>query len=40
MVDWVATPHVVGTRNVLLVAATNNAGVVGFLQAAAGRLGG
>jgi hypothetical protein len=38
MVDWVATPHVIGVRNVLLFVATDDAATVGALQAAAARL--
>lgn len=40
MVDWVATPHVVGVGNVLLFIATDDAATVDQLQAAAAHLGG
>jgi|GEM_PF-2801933 hypothetical protein len=40
MVDWVATPNVVGTRNVLLFIATDDAAALAALRAAASRLGG
>ena len=39
MVDWVATPHIVGARNVLLVVATTDAAALASVQAAAVRLG-
>lgn len=39
MVDWVATPHLVGARNVLLFVATDDAATLRDLQAAAARLG-
>jgi hypothetical protein len=39
MVEWMATPHVVGVRNVLLVIATDNPAAVAAVQAAATRLG-
>jgi hypothetical protein len=35
MVDWVGTPHVVGIRNVLLFVATDDAGTVVAVEAAA-----
>jgi hypothetical protein len=38
MVDWVATPHVVGGRNVLLFVATDDTATVDSLRAAAARL--
>jgi len=40
MVDWVATPRVVGVRNVLLFVATDDAATVGAVRAAAVRLAG
>jgi hypothetical protein len=40
MVDWVATPHVVGASNVLLFIATDDAAAVAAVRAAAARLGG
>ena len=40
MVDWVATTHVVGARNVLLVIATDDAAALAAVRAAAARLGG
>jgi hypothetical protein len=39
MVDWIARPHVAGVRNVLLFVATNDAGTVDRIGAAAARLG-
>src|SRR5450759_2894783 len=39
-VDWVATPHVVGARNVLLFIATDDASALAAVRAAAARLGG
>jgi hypothetical protein len=39
MVDWIAPPHVVGARNVLLFVATGDAATVDALRAAASRLG-
>ncbi len=39
MVDWVATPHLVGARNVLLFVATDDVATVDRLRAAAARLG-
>ncbi|MDP9250343.1 MAG: hypothetical protein M3O78_03115 [Chloroflexota bacterium] len=40
MVDWVATPHVVSARNVLLFVATDDPAAFAALKAAAARLGG
>jgi hypothetical protein len=40
MVDWVATPHVVGVRNVLLFIATDDPSALAAVRAAAARLGG
>jgi hypothetical protein len=40
MVDWVATPHVVSARNVLLFIATDDPAVLAAVKAAATRLGG
>jgi hypothetical protein len=40
MVEWMATPHVVGARNVLLFVATDDPAVFAAVQAAATRLGG
>jgi hypothetical protein len=40
MVDWVATPHVVGARNVLIFVATDDPGTLAAVKAAAARLGG
>ncbi len=40
MVEWVATPHVVGARNVLLVIATDDAAELAALRTAASSLGG
>jgi hypothetical protein len=40
MVDWVAAPHTVGARNVLLFMATNDPVALAELQAAAATLGG
>lgn len=39
-VDWVAIPHVVGARNVLLFIATDDASALAAVRAAAARLGG
>lgn len=39
MVEWVATPHVVGARNVLLFIATDDPGALAAVQAAGTRLG-
>ena len=39
MVDWVATPQVVGARNVLLFIATDDPSTLVALRAAAARLG-
>jgi hypothetical protein len=39
MVDWVATPHVIGVRNVLLLVATDDPATVAAVRAAATRLG-
>jgi len=38
-VDWVATPHVLGVRNVLLFVATDDPATVAAVRAAASRLG-
>src|SRR5712691_9635784 len=35
MVDWVGTPHVIGVRNVILFVATDDAGTVAAIEAAA-----
>jgi hypothetical protein len=40
MVDWVATPHVVGAKNVLLFIATDDAAAFAAVRAAAVRLAG
>jgi hypothetical protein len=40
MVDWVAAPHVVGAKNVLLFIATDDGAAVAAVRAAATRLGG
>jgi hypothetical protein len=40
MVEWMATPHVVGARNVLLFIATDDPAALAAVQAAATRLGG
>ena len=40
MVDWVATPHVVGVRNALLIIVTDDQAELAAVQAAASRLGG
>jgi hypothetical protein len=40
MVDWVATPHVVSARNVLLFIATDDPAALAAVKAAATRLGG
>ena len=40
MVDWVATPHVISARNVLLFMATEDPAALAALKAAAARLGG
>ncbi len=40
MVDWIARPHVIGARNVLLFIATDDANALSDVQAAATRLGG
>lgn len=40
MVDWVATPHVVGVRNALLFIVTDDPAALASVQAAARRLGG
>jgi hypothetical protein len=40
MVDWVATPHVVSARNVLLFVATDDPAALAAVKAAATRLGG
>jgi hypothetical protein len=40
MVDWVATPHTVGARNVLLFIATDDPAALAAVQAAAANLGG
>lgn len=39
MVEWMATPHVVGSRNVLLFIATDDPAALAAVQAAATRLG-
>jgi len=39
MVDWIATPHVVGAKNVLLFVATDDAPTLDALRVAAARLG-
>lgn len=39
MVEWVATPHVFGVRNILLVIATNDPAALAAMRAAAARLG-
>jgi hypothetical protein len=39
MVEWVATPHVVGARNVLLFIATGDAAALAAVRAAASSLG-
>jgi hypothetical protein len=39
MVEWVATPHVVGTRNVLLFIATDDPAAIAAVKAAATHLG-
>ena len=39
MVEWVATPHVVGARNVLLFIATDDPAALAAVKAAATRLG-
>ena len=38
MVDWVATPHVVGVRNALLIAVTDDPAALAAVRAAASRL--
>ncbi len=40
MVDWVATPHIFGTRNIILFIATDDAAAVAAVQAATAHLGG
>jgi hypothetical protein len=40
MVDWVATVHVVGARNVLLIVVTDDPAALAAVKAAASRLGG
>jgi hypothetical protein len=40
MVDWIATPHLVGARNVLLFIATNDPAAWAAVQAAATNIGG
>jgi len=40
MVDWVATPHVVAARNVLLFLATDDPATLAAVEAAASHLGG
>jgi hypothetical protein len=40
MVDWVATPHFVGAKNVLLFIVTDDGAAVAAVRAAATRLGG
>lgn len=40
MVEWVATPHVFGARNVLLFIATDDPAALAAVKAAATRLGG
>ncbi|MBI3746924.1 MAG: hypothetical protein HY264_10480 [Chloroflexi bacterium] len=40
LVDWVATPHVVAARNILLVVATDDPATLTAVKAAATRLGG
>ena len=39
MVEWVATPHVVGARNVLLVIVTDDAAAVSAVRTAGSSLG-